>query len=450
VAVAKRGVVTAKDGWVEPLNIYTATVMPSGSRKSAVFRDVMAPIEAAEENAAERMKREVAEALEELRLLENGLKETRKKVAKGEAEPQEALDLAAQVANFEVPMLPRLLADDVTPEGLEMLLAGHEGRMGVFSPEGDIFDIMAGRYSASGVLNLGVFLKGHAGDNHRVNRAGPRNVIIRNPAVTMGLAVQPDVIEGLASRRQFRGRGLTPRFLYSLPESNIGRRDVNPPTVPRDLRQSYEAHLDQLLSLRPQVDDDDNETPNVLTLDDDAVETLLLFASEIEKELPADGDLGDIVEWGSKLVGAVLRLAGILHLADLANDPDPWKTRIDTPVIARAIRIGEYMIPHAKAAFAMMGMDPAVTDAQHFLRWIENKNLAKFTVRDLFEGVKGRFKKVDNLKPGVGLLVEHGFIRRRPDPPKKGPGRPPSPTFDVNPLTHSQNSHNSHNPPDIR
>lgn len=127
-----------------------------------------------------------------------------------------------------------------------------------------------------------------------------------------------------------------------------------------------------------------------------------------------------------------------------------WKTRIDTPVIARAIRIGEYMIPHAKAAFAMMGLDPAVTDAQHFLRWIENKNLADFTVRDLFEGVKSRFKKADNLKPGVGLLVEHGFIRRRPDPPKKGPGRPPSPTFDVNPLTHSQNSQDSHNPPDIR
>ena len=60
--------------------------------------------------------------------------------------------------------LSRLIVDDVSPERLATLLRDHGGRIAVLSAEGDIFDVMAGRYSKGGVPNLGVFLKGHAGD----------------------------------------------------------------------------------------------------------------------------------------------------------------------------------------------------------------------------------------------------------------------------------------------
>ena len=49
------------------------------------------------------------------------------------------------------------------------------------------------------------------------------------------------------------------------------------------------------------------------------------------------------------------------------------------------------------------------------------------------------------------MLVAHGYIRERPSPERPGPGRKPSPTYDVNPLwgpTRSHNSQNSHNPAD--
>ena len=38
--------------------------------------------------------------------------------------------------------------------------------------------------------------------------------------------------------------------------------------------------------------------------------------------------------------------------------------------------------------------------------------------------------------------MDHEVIRRRPDPPRTGPGRPPTPTFDVNPGVHAQNAQN--------
>ena len=41
-----------------------------------------------------------------------------------------------------------------------------------FSPEGDVFDQMAGRYNQTAGPNLGVYLKGHAGDLLKVDRRG--------------------------------------------------------------------------------------------------------------------------------------------------------------------------------------------------------------------------------------------------------------------------------------
>jgi replicative DNA helicase len=67
------------------------------------------------------------------------------------------------------------------------------------SPEGDVFDLMAGR-NGNGP-NLGVYLKGHAGDTLRIDRIGRPVEYVRQPALTMGLAVQPDVLSGLMASR---------------------------------------------------------------------------------------------------------------------------------------------------------------------------------------------------------------------------------------------------------
>src|SRR5262245_41881295 len=98
--------------------------------------------------------------------------------------------------------------------------------MALLSDEGGMFEIMSGLYS-DGRVNLDVFLQAHAGQSVRVDR-GERTVHLRRPALTFGLAVQPQVIAELSqgSKRKFRGIGALARFLYCLPRSNIGHRDV--------------------------------------------------------------------------------------------------------------------------------------------------------------------------------------------------------------------------------
>jgi hypothetical protein len=80
-----------------------------------------------------------------------------------------------------VPPLPRWLVDDATPEALAGLLATY-GRIALLSPEGDVFDQMAGRYNQQVGPNLGVYLKGHAGDLLRVDRRGRPPEYVERPS----------------------------------------------------------------------------------------------------------------------------------------------------------------------------------------------------------------------------------------------------------------------------
>ena len=102
-----------------------------------------------------------------------------------------------------------------------------------------MFDQMAGRYNQAAGPNLGVYLKGHAGDLLKVDRRGRPPEYVERPCLTIGLAVQPEVLRGLAGRPGFGGRGLLARFLYSLPAEPgrppPGRRPTRPPGGGRPL-----------------------------------------------------------------------------------------------------------------------------------------------------------------------------------------------------------------------
>src|SRR5262249_32380389 len=60
-ALAKKFRVVARDGWVEPTNLYAVVALPPGNRKSAVFAEVLEPVKAFEQEELERLKPQIAE-----------------------------------------------------------------------------------------------------------------------------------------------------------------------------------------------------------------------------------------------------------------------------------------------------------------------------------------------------------------------------------------------------
>jgi replicative DNA helicase len=224
--------VQASPGWVEPTNVYVAAVLGSGERKSAVFADTIQPLEAAEASLLADSRQVIGDAATRRRIAERRAQLAADQASKAGPVDREALEVeacqaAAELDGLVVPAEPRLLADDATPEALTSLLAAQGGRIAIMSPEGGCFDIMAGRY-ANGAANFDVWLKGHAGDAIRVDRKGRPAEFVPCPVLTMGPAVQPVVLRQIVGREEFRGRGLLARFLYAVPRSIVGRREVEP------------------------------------------------------------------------------------------------------------------------------------------------------------------------------------------------------------------------------
>jgi replicative DNA helicase len=173
--------------------------------------------------------------------------------------------------------------------------------------------------------------------------------------------------------------------------------------------------------------------PAVLQLTPGAAELILDAERRLEPRLdPETGDLASITDWASKQIGATVRVAALLHLA--GHLTDGWGQPIDETTARAALAVMDYYNAHALAAFDHMGMDPTLDDARAVYRWLEGTRPQRFTKREAFTGLsRSRFAKVGDLDAPLELLEQHGWIRRMPETDRTGPGRRPSPAYEVHP-----------------
>ena len=219
-----------------------------------------------------------------------------------------------------MPELPRIVADDVTPEAVASLLAESQGSIAIISAEGGVFDIMAGRYNGN-IPNLDIWLKGHSGDTVRVDRKGRDTEYIPNPAMTIGLMIQPEVLKAIAGQPTFRGKGLIARFLYAIPVSNVGSRDTDADAVPEAVITAYEDVIRTLATKLPPT--------GILKLTPEAKAAISTIAAETELAMREDGSLGSLRDWGGKYVAAVARIAGSAAPRQARHQRQPWPEDAD-------------------------------------------------------------------------------------------------------------------------
>ena len=335
-----------------------------------------------------------------------------------------------------IPASPRLIADDATPEAVASLLAEHGERMALMSSEGGPIEMMKGRYSDH-IPNVEVYMKGYSGDPLRVDRKSRPPEMVKKPALTLGLTVQPIVIHGLAAQGELRGKGLFARFLYAIPHSRVGYRSNEAPPTPDYLRSAWRNVIKNILNLPdPQKPGD-----HTLVLAADALVRFQNFRNEVEERLRPGADLRHIKDWGNKLCGAVARLAGVLHLLKHFANPVPWALEIADDTMEGAIQLGRYFEGHAHIAFGMMGADPRVERARGLWANIERLELETFTQRDLHQRV--RKLSADDLHGTLNVLADMGYVRPLPPAKAGGAGRPASTAYEVNPLARPQDAKGS-------
>ena len=418
--------VRGKDDWVEPVNLYAVNVAEPAERKSAVISLMtrfMSEYEA-EYNKQLSAKLEVNQMAK--RVLERKKAAIIEKVSKGKADEKELQEVGEEIANF-VELHPlRLYTDDVTTEKLTSILADNGGVAGLVSAEGGIFDLLAGIYSKN--VNIDVFLKAHAGDSLRVDRIGRSSETIQHPALTVLLAVQPSVLSGMMQNSTFRGRGLTSRFLYCMPTSKVGSRKYRSESIPAEVATTYEFVIRDLL------EEEAGETPQIIPLSAEADKLLEEFANELEPKLREE--YSDISDWAGKLAGAVLRISALLCRSSvMVSNPfemDSADLVVSGETMANAIRIGRYYLEHARAAYSLMGADPAVKQCKYVLSAISKYGLTELNRRDIMRICRS-FKTAEEVQPVLNRLAEYGYLAVKDDGNYATGGRPANPTYLVNP-----------------
>jgi hypothetical protein len=429
-AGAVRVAVRPETGWSEPTNLYVVCALPPGSRKSPVFSSMTAPILTSEQQLQETMRPRIINLAVDRKAADEYAGRAADALAKATPDQRdtaryEAHAAAQAAAAIVVPSEPRLFSDDITVEQAASMLADQGGRFAVLSAESEIFNEMAGRYS--GNPNMNVFLKGHAGDAMRVDRKGRPAEAVNRPALTLGVCTQPAALADLAAIPGAAGRGLLARFLYSIPEINIGQRDTKPTPADPAGHADYATNLAALILSLRELDE-----PIRLELSPRAALLLDAVAEDTEHAMAEGEALAQLRDWGAKAVGTMMRIAALLHIAEHIRDG--YAQPISETTIAAAHNLIEYYTAHTLAAFDTMTTDETTDRARHVLDWIERSGAARFTARDAFRAVpRSKFPRMSDLDPVLTLLEQHGYIRRLPAAPTLARGRPAAPQYDVHP-----------------
>lgn len=431
LAVAASGKVWVRGTtWTEPTNLYTVVVLPPGNRKSEVYKAMTAPLKAAESDLIRAAAPLIAEAKLARKVAEADAEKTERAAVAATDELlraerlADAQDAALRLDETVIPAEPRLFTANATVEKLTSMLAEQGGRFAILAPEGKIFSILAGRYSGS--PDLEVFLSGHAGEEMRTNRMGREGEDIAAATLTLGVCIQPGVLARLGETPEFREQGFLARLLCSVPKSLLGFRRADPDPVPPAVLDTYTGNVKALVLSLAAL-----EEPRTLRFTPEAEAAIIALLCDTEERFRPGGDLAHMPDWGGKLVGAILRIAALLHLAEHLRTG--WDCPITLATFTNAHQIGEYFTQHAQAAYDTIGADPAVADARALLEWIRRTGTERFTARDVVQALRSRFAKVTDTDPGLRVLESHGWIRRLPAPPRKGAGRTPSVAYEAHP-----------------
>ena len=440
--IQKRFEVTPKDDWTMPVNLYTLIIARPSDRKSPILTWLMQYPHQYITKKNDALTPEVQKYKMQLDLFHQNIEKYKKahihnkKVNGVPVTVQDILTLINKRIEFEkTPVNYKTLSvNDITMEALAVAMADNDEKMGIVSAEGGMFQILSGLYSG-GTANIDVVLNSFNGEAVQINRKGSKNIAMQSPTLTILLMVQPTVLSDVMDNRQFVGRGLLARFLFSFPQSIVGSRKYNTVPVPPALESEYKELIDRLLELASS-----GET-STITYSNEAKDKAEQLHNDLEPTL-RDSDSPALEEWGGKHEGRVARIAALLHIAQHVEQAADIPISGET--FAQAKTIGDYFIDHAKFAYQSMGAtgDQATQDATYIWNRLSSADVDEMSKRELHQTCsRKKFPKVEDMKPGLDVLIDRGYIAICKQAPtqnhqnhQKASGGRPTEIIYINPL----------------
>lgn len=401
-------------GWSEPLNLYGAVVMDSGTGKTPAERDVMRPIWKIEKRIREEHIARIDSQIDELDTTRPTTIASNPKV-RTEANRIEDKIKALEDSKRRLPDL--VTGSDITIETLSSQMSRQGGAASIIDSEGEFFGILSGRYSG-GTPNLGVTLKAYDADRYRVRRIGREQDDIERAVLTLGLCVQPIVLQDAVKSPAMVERGLMARFLFAWPATLLGTRAEHGAPYDRDAMEAWGQALVDLYeqTRRLPAPAEDGEPP-ALVLSELALKRHVEFCGLVERRLhPDDGDLGNMPGWAAKHKGRALRLAGLLHLiSGQFGRSEQFTWEVGDEAMRAAVDICMWAINHALRVFGAAGNSVEAEDQRcaDLLVWIRKARPETFRTRDVQRGCRKKWiteEGVTALVAALDRLQDDGWI----------------------------------------
>lgn len=215
--------VKVKEGWKEPLNLYTAIQSESFPRRSSFFSDMLEPIADYEKEWIDKIR----PLIKERDMLESKISFYNNQYAKnGNLEHlKKTKRLDEQIRDLSGIHPPVLMVDSVTPEALVHIMYKNNGQLSIISDNGDLFDFLKNE------KYMRIFLKAYNQDpiyfNHRLSKVQTQ---INNPNMSICLSTLTSKIHDLTTLPF--GDRLISCFLISYPEEKLAKRQC---WIPEDL-----------------------------------------------------------------------------------------------------------------------------------------------------------------------------------------------------------------------
>lgn len=411
IAMQPRYKVIGKSDWEEQLSLYCMIVAEPSDRKSAVFNQIIKVIQSFEADYNERHSIDVLKSQEEHSSLEKRYKKATKDYENGKITKDEYDEAFSKYSSHKVINPISLTLDDVTSESLTNEIESQDGCIALVSSEGGIFDILSGSYT--NFPNIDIFLKGYSGDFIKVSRIGRPSLYVKNPRLTILLTVQPKVLENVVNNGTFTGRGLSARFLYSVPKSLVGSRRFETKPIDFDNKKRFSDLIHEILN-------EPRTVTKFISLSDDAYSLLKDYYESFESRLITD--LKEIGGWAGKLVGNILRISALITRArnvkydaflytPSTDDSAEWMVQKED--MENAIRLGDYFLEHARYAFDFMDDSTIKKQALNFLEKLKVSKVNEISFRDACRTTKFMNKK-DKATAVITLLVDNGYLREKP------------------------------------
>ena len=410
-----RARIRQRPDFTEPLTLYTVVALPPGSLKSPIYRPIRRPLQ-----AIERAQMRQFETNREMLL---GEMDAHLQTLEGEA----AERFKKRIKLVERLAPSRLFVQNATPEAIEQLAAVNGGIANMLDSEGTAIGNIVGRYN-NGRPNLEYTLAAHDCDSYVLDRVGGGHTYVDRTCMSVGLATQPEVLYELHNPvTKMRERGLLGRLVCVAPKPVDERNVYDVPILSQQATEGWENTLQAIARLPvPPIHDPlwqygpdagepgpDHEPP-VIRLSEEAMALHLECENRMNRLRHAEqGRLAYMGDWISKHYGRILRISGLLHLAQGLTPAHP----VSGVTMQHALAIGDWMLHAAEVVYGHWHNPEQTVESEQITAvrdwWLRRECPQSFTPRQVMRSLAGRrwVNQVEDVIRPIRALARCGWWR---------------------------------------